>query len=475
MKKCPLCGKEYDSEIKCISCGVFLIDMDTNRAVSGNSGKKHIRAEKKTASGKNTSTEGASPGDDPITAALLGGFPAQEKREKTEKNAEPDEPVEKPVSTETVAEADTDTSRNDQDWYDKSIFETSGTRRKGSEGASQTVTNNEKDNNVEKRSLGEKKSVTITFNPALVAVCAVVILVIVAAVFIVKGLSEKNDQTVAPVVQEDVTDMPDVPEEPEQEPDLSSVTLNAYEADYLEISGRVEDYSGTLRFLFDTTQNIYLYDNYAQEAEVVEYVTDVSLDPAAPCALDMYAGRQVTVRGNMWKEGSNILFSAWEVLYAEPEEDDPGIHQYQIVTEDCTWYDAFARSAAQGGYLARISSPEEYEYIAGMLNDSGYTNIHFYLGGRRADDGTEYYWINDQNEFMGDCLNSSDSWTSSYWFENEPSFYDTGAGSNGEIAENVMNLFFVSGTWYLNDSSDDLAGQYPDLLSGKVGYIIEYE
>ena len=110
-----------------------------------------------------------------------------------------------------------------------------------------------------------------------------------------------------------------------------------------------------------------------------------------------------------------------------------------------------------------------------MLNSGGYTNIHFYLGGRRDDTGVDYYWVNEQNEFMGDCLNSSASWCSSYWYQNEPSFRDTGSDANGEIAENVMNLFCVSGSWYLNDSSDNLAGNYPDLLSGKVGYIIEYE
>ena len=36
-----------------------------------------------------------------------------------------------------------------------------------------------------------------------------------------------------------------------------------------------------------------------------------------------------------------------------------------------------------------------------------------------------------------------------------------------------MNLFYVNGTWYLNDSSDNLAANYPSLLSGKVGYIIK--
>ena len=76
---------------------------------------------------------------------------------------------------------------------------------------------------------------------------------------------------------------------------------------------------------------------------------------------------------------------------------------------------------------------------------------------------------------MGDCLNDSDSWLGSYWYENEPSFRDTGSGADGDIAENVLSLFYVSDTWYMNDSSSDIAGSYPDLMSGKVAYIIEYE
>lgn len=43
------------------------------------------------------------------------------------------------------------------------------------------------------------------------------------------------------------------------------------------------------------------------------------------------------------------------------------------------------------------------------------------------------------------------------------------------IPEDVMNLFCVNGTWYLNDSSGDLVGNYSGVLSGKVGYIVEYE
>ena len=62
-----------------------------------------------------------------------------------------------------------------------------------------------------------------------------------------------------------------------------------------------------------------------------------------------------------------------------------------------------------------------------------------------------------------------------HWYNNEPSFQDTGSDAPSAISEDVMNLFFVSESWYLNDSSSDLPGDYPSLLSGKVGYIVEIE
>ena len=268
----------------------------------------------------------------------------------------------------------------------------------------------------------------------------------------------------------------ELPEEVPEEPDLFNVTINAYDSDSVEISGMIEERDGALIFVFDSPQTIYLYDRDLQSDEVVESVPDITVDTDSQKLVDgIYAGRNMTVSGRMWKENSEILFLPEEILYAEPEKDDPGIHRYEIVTGDVTWDEAFAQSIERGGYLARISSREEYQYITDMLNSGGYTRYQFYLGGRRDDGGTEYYWVNTKNQFLGECLNDSDSWLGSYWYENEPSFRDTGSGAGGEIAENVISLFYVSGTWYMNDSSSDMAGFYPDLMSGKVAYIIEYE
>ena len=322
----------------------------------------------------------------------------------------------------------------------------------------------------------------------IVAAVAAVLAVAAAGIILLKrdeiGAHIRNILAVGEErVQEDAEPEDTGPEDTEgiiedvpEEPDLSNVTINAYDSDTVEISGLIEEKDGALIFVFDSPQTIYLYDRDQQSDEVVENVSDITVDTDSQALVDdTYAGRNMTVDGRMWKEDSKIMFLPEEILYAEPETDDPGIHRYEIVTGDVTWDEAFAQSIERGGYLARISSREEYQYITDMLNSGGYTKYQFYLGGRRDDGGTEYYWVNTKDQFLGDCLNDSDSWLGSYWYENEPSFRDTGSGAGGEIAENVISLFYVSGTWYMNDSSNDMAGFYPDLMSGKVAYIIEYE
>lgn len=260
-------------------------------------------------------------------------------------------------------------------------------------------------------------------------------------------------------------------EEPEEEIDMSMVDINASLDSYVELAGTVDEYGECLQM--EEILNIYAWDEIQGEDVLVENVDKVYIDDTSLYSMEEYAGRNVMVGGDLWFESGTAYYRVTTIISAEPEIDDPGIHRYQIVVADCSWEEALYRSQEQGGYLARISSAEEYQYITNMLND--YTNIHFYLGGRRDDTGSDYYWVNKENEFMGECLNSSDSFCMPYWYSGEPSYNDTGSEATGMITEDVMNLFYVSGTWYLNDSSGNLAQDYPELLSGKVGYIIEFE
>ena len=279
----------------------------------------------------------------------------------------------------------------------------------------------------------------------------------------------------AAVDNSDNTD--DTDEEDQDEADMSSMAdIDGVHNDYLEIGGEVsEDGYGELYLRTEQSQNIYVYDTASGKDILAENVNEIRIDGNSPVSVDQYVDGSIVAGGSLYADNGSVVFRIENLISGEAKEDDPGVHNYQVVVEDCTWQEALRRSLDQGGHLLRLNSPEEYEYIAGMLSDGGYTNIHFYLGGRRDDSGREYYWVDENNQFMGECLNSGQNWCAPYWFDNEPSFQDTGSDASGAITEDVMNLFYVSGTWYLNDSASDLAGMYPDLLSGKVGYIIEFE
>lgn len=271
-------------------------------------------------------------------------------------------------------------------------------------------------------------------------------------------------------------DTDDTDEEDQDEVDMSLVDIDGVHNDYLEIGGEVsEDGYGELYLRTEQSQNIYVYDSASGEDILAENVNEIRIDGSSPVSVDQYVDGSIVAGGSLYADNGSVVFRIENLISGETKEDDPGVHNYQVIVEDCTWQEALQRSLDQGGHLLRLNSPEEYEYITGMLSDGGYTNIHFYLGGRRDDSGREYYWVDENNQFMGECLNSGGNWCDPYWFDNEPSFQDTGSDAAGAITEDVMNLFYVSGTWYLNDSSSDLAGMYPDLLSGKVGYIVEFE
>lgn len=404
MKKCPLCGQQLEEGTMCPSCGILLIDMDTNQAVTPESGKKKIRKKK------------------------------QEKEEKAEKEA--------------------DTANTE--WDTEPLFTPETSKKSES---------------------SRESSRTFTVSPILVIMAAVIVVLIAVLIFVIVRMGSGSDPE--PVAQPDRLSVAGMEAQEDSstqdEVDLSAVDINAYEESYVTVTGEVVEESGTLLFVFDTPHNIYLYDDYEDTGVVEMSVSRTMVSADSVIDLNAYVGRGMTLDCSLAKDDGTIMLTALNVVSAEPAQDNTGIHQYKVVVEDCTWEQARQRSADQGGYLLRISSAEEYNYIVDMLNSGSYKTTHFYLGGRRDASGTEYYWVDEENNFMGDCLNQGGSWTGSYWYPDEPSFYDTGSDASGSIDEDVMNLFCVSGTWYLNDSASDLAGLYPSLLSGKVGYIIEFE
>lgn len=152
------------------------------------------------------------------------------------------------------------------------------------------------------------------------------------------------------------------------------------------------------------------------------------------------------------------------------DSTEGGIHSYGYVIDDCTWTEAFMKAQNAGGYLARINSLEEFYYIVSEIEEIGYQDKQFRIGGRRDFDSNRYYWTNEYNSLYGDLINSTEYWCKNNWMNNEPSFID------GEIQECYLDIFYYKSEdrWVMNDVPDDIISIVPS-YSGKIGYIIEYD
>ena len=90
------------------------------------------------------------------------------------------------------------------------------------------------------------------------------------------------------------------------------------------------------------------------------------------------------------------------------------------------------------------------------------------MGGKRALEETDYYWINEFQEPEGEPLNGRDDWMADLWTEGEPSVEYKGN------QEPCLTLECKEGTWGMNDVSNELLVQAAR-LSGSMGYIVEYK
>ncbi|MDE6606658.1 MAG: C-type lectin domain-containing protein [Lachnospiraceae bacterium] len=142
-------------------------------------------------------------------------------------------------------------------------------------------------------------------------------------------------------------------------------------------------------------------------------------------------------------------------------------HRYELVVEDLTWTEAVAACEAKGGYLATITSFEEWERITEQIASEEKNNITFFVGAR------DICWLEPGIEGGYPMLALYNA-LFQFWLEGEPSY--RGFREDGvEVNEEYVVLLYrkSDGKYYLNDVPDNILAAAPS-YAGKVGYICEY-
>ena len=68
-------------------------------------------------------------------------------------------------------------------------------------------------------------------------------------------------------------------------------------------------------------------------------------------------------------------------------------HRYEFVTKETSWKEAFEEAHEKGGYLAIVTSDEEYENIAQQMEEQGLTDHLFYVAGKNVWSDFSIKWI----------------------------------------------------------------------------------
>lgn len=128
------------------------------------------------------------------------------------------------------------------------------------------------------------------------------------------------------------------------------------------------------------------------------------------------------------------------------EPDKP--HRYEIISGLRTWSEARTACENAGGYLATITSEEEYNRVLEAVYASDRKVL--WLGAQK-DEGNMFKWI------------TGEEFSYASWLSGEPN----NEGGN----ENCLVMFSVNGQWVWADVPEDVSAYYTE---NQVGYICEY-
>ena len=156
-------------------------------------------------------------------------------------------------------------------------------------------------------------------------------------------------------------------------------------------------------------------------------------------------------------------------------------HQYELIQTDMTWTEAEAACRRKGGYLASITSWDEFEQIQRQIIQEGKTDISFWIGAMCGQEREKhgFHCLEPGMDLGYDMLSLYNALWYGFWWEkqpdNEPSYEGlTEAGEKVSEGFVMMRYSKDDGRYYYWDMPDDVLAAR-ESLTGKIGYICEYD
>ncbi len=159
----------------------------------------------------------------------------------------------------------------------------------------------------------------------------------------------------------------------------------------------------------------------------------------------------------------------------ETKEIESAAHRYELAVEDLIWSQACRACEERGGYLATLTSREEFERVQAQNLAEEQTAVMFFVGACRGEK-SGFSWLESGTEQeIYEMLSLYKALFRGFWLEGEPGY--TGLTEDGEeVREDCVAVIYRSsdGRCYLNDMPDDILSAFPS-YTGKTGYICEYD